>query len=426
MSEKMFNTRIIHKHDTAENWEKATGFIPKIGELIVYDPDENFGYARTKMGDGVTKVNDLPFVNVQADWDQNDENAADYVKNRTHYTEIVNETIYETLEFTATSESTLNRTLIAGDTEQVLNNIGSISKIKIDGNDYDAVATFDRGWYSVNGDMLSATGHYSDGGDFTFTSKDTSVLSFIEGQTYLVSFASNEESISYHKINAGYIPIGPDFVIEDDLIRSGVGRKYGTASKSSGEIFNDFDHNKAPAEYSHAEGYNTTASGRASHAEGINTIASSDSSHAEGVNTTASGSYSHAEGFCTTVSSVNSHVEGRETIASGNDQHVQGKYNIEDAESKYAHIVGNGDSLAQRSNAHTLDWEGNAWYQGEVYVGGTSQNDKNATRLLKESDIATDEEIIEMLGAENVDMLPAVTDADGAMLTDENDNILMW
>lgn len=85
MSEKMFNTRIIHKHDTAENWEKATGFIPKIGELIVYDPDENFGYARTKMGDGVTKVNDLPFVNVQADWDQNDENAADYVKNRTHY-----------------------------------------------------------------------------------------------------------------------------------------------------------------------------------------------------------------------------------------------------------------------------------------------------------------------------------------------------
>jgi hypothetical protein len=46
--------------------------------------------------------------------------------------------------------------------------------------------------------------------------------------------------------------------------------------------------------------------------------------------------------------------------------------------------------------------------------------------LLKESEIATDEEIIEMLGAENIDMLPAVTDADGAMLTDENDNILMW
>ena len=62
MSEKMFNTRIIHKHDTAENWEKATGFIPKSGELIVYDPDENFSYARTKIGDGATTVDQLEFV----------------------------------------------------------------------------------------------------------------------------------------------------------------------------------------------------------------------------------------------------------------------------------------------------------------------------------------------------------------------------
>jgi hypothetical protein len=81
MAEK-FNTRIIHKHDIEANWAKATGFIPKEAELIVYDPDENFSYARTKMGDGITKVNDLPFINVQADWNQNDENANDYIKNR--------------------------------------------------------------------------------------------------------------------------------------------------------------------------------------------------------------------------------------------------------------------------------------------------------------------------------------------------------
>jgi len=29
MDEKMFNTRIIHKHDTQANWEKAVNFIPK-------------------------------------------------------------------------------------------------------------------------------------------------------------------------------------------------------------------------------------------------------------------------------------------------------------------------------------------------------------------------------------------------------------
>ena len=61
MNEKMFNTRIIHKHDTEANWQKAENFIPKEAELIVYDPDENYTYSRLKIGDGITKVNNLPF-----------------------------------------------------------------------------------------------------------------------------------------------------------------------------------------------------------------------------------------------------------------------------------------------------------------------------------------------------------------------------
>ena len=61
MSEKIFNTRIQHKHDIEANWLKATNFVPKVSELIVYDPDENFNYSRVKIGDGVTKVKDLPF-----------------------------------------------------------------------------------------------------------------------------------------------------------------------------------------------------------------------------------------------------------------------------------------------------------------------------------------------------------------------------
>ena len=61
MNEKMFNTRIIHKHDTEANWKKAENFIPKEAELIVYDPDENYTYSRLKIGDGITKINNLPF-----------------------------------------------------------------------------------------------------------------------------------------------------------------------------------------------------------------------------------------------------------------------------------------------------------------------------------------------------------------------------
>ena len=59
--EKQLIGRIIHKHDIEENWNKATGFIPKQGEIIVYDIDDNYNYERFKIGDGNTTVVNLPF-----------------------------------------------------------------------------------------------------------------------------------------------------------------------------------------------------------------------------------------------------------------------------------------------------------------------------------------------------------------------------
>lgn len=64
MAEKNLNARIVHKHDTEENWNKATNFIPKQGEIIVYDPDTNCRYSRMKIGDGIRNVSDLPFATV--------------------------------------------------------------------------------------------------------------------------------------------------------------------------------------------------------------------------------------------------------------------------------------------------------------------------------------------------------------------------
>ena len=102
-----------------------------------------------------------------------------------------------------------------------------------------------------------------------------------------------------------------------------------------------------------------------------------DYSHAEGYKTTASGVRSHAEGYMTTASGESSHAEGYHTIASGSYSHVQGKYNIDDPDEKYASIVGNGTSDTARSNSHTLDWEGNAWYAGTVE--GTAMIVKSST-----------------------------------------------
>ena len=54
---------------------------------------------------------------------------------------------------------------------------------------------------------------------------------------------------------------------------------------------------------------------------------------------------------------------------------------------KYAHIVGNGTSDDARSNAHTLDWEGLGWFKGGLKIGGTSQDDANAKEVALKEDI---------------------------------------
>lgn len=124
--------------------------------------------------------------------------------------------------------------------------------------------------------------------------------------------------------------------------------------------------------YSLAEGYNTTASGYYSHAEGHGAVANGDRSHAEGISTVANGWSSHAEGINTFANGHNSHTEGHGTEADGYASHAQnyytralsdyqtviGKYNT--VVSNYAFIIGNGtaDLASHRSNALTVDWEG--------------------------------------------------------------------
>lgn len=120
---------------------------------------------------------------------------------------------------------------------------------------------------------------------------------------------------------------------------------------------------------SHAEGLRTEATVACAHAEGADTHATGNRSHAEGDNTTASASFTHAEGCHTVASNSYAHAEGYYTIANGQYQHAQGKYNVKDTANQFAHIVGNGDNETSRSNAHTLDWDGNAWFAGEVRVG---------------------------------------------------------
>ena len=137
---------------------------------------------------------------------------------------------------------------------------------------------------------------------------------------------------------------------------------------------------KATNNSAHAEGNSCQATNSAAHAEGVNSVASGYASHAEGSETLASSYYGHAEGFKTQATGNYAHSEGRYTIANGDTQHVQGKYNIK-LGSAYAHIVGNGKSEEERSNAHTLDWDGNAWYAGQVKAKGFVVENTDGTTI---------------------------------------------
>ena len=68
ISTNTIKTRIQLKSDTEANWNKAgpkensNGFVPLLGELIVYTADATHPFSRLKVGDGQTNVVSLPFI----------------------------------------------------------------------------------------------------------------------------------------------------------------------------------------------------------------------------------------------------------------------------------------------------------------------------------------------------------------------------
>lgn len=191
----------------------------------------------------------------------------------------------------------------------------------------------------------------------------------------------------------------------------------------------------ASGQTSHAEGQYTTASGSMSHSEGSNCVASGIYSHAEGFysqtgmnayaahtegnNTTASGSYSHSEGNFSSASGDGSHAEGNSTSASGQNSHAEGSNCVSTGEAShtggesctaslpqsFAHgyglkmpedgksgtavlgqyndysdkniifSIGNGSSDSNRSNAFSVDNNGNIYCNSIIQTGTTTAAD---------------------------------------------------
>lgn len=79
-----------------------------------------------------------------------------------------------------------------------------------------------------------------------------------------------------------------------------------------------------------------------------------------------------------------------------------------------------------------VDEEGKLWTKDKIdetlSIKGFSADaevvGKELANKIDKTDIATDDEILELLA--ELDVLPVVTDTDGSILADENENVLLW
>lgn len=111
-------------------------------------------------------------------------------------------------------------------------------------------------------------------------------------------------------------------------------------AQSGAEICNNYNANRAVGRYSTAMGSGTVAKGDNSVAMGLN---------------------SRADGYCAVAM-------GYESEADGDHQLVCGRYNIADDSKTF--VIGNGTDASNRSNAFTIDKDGNGAFMGRVETDG--------------------------------------------------------
>lgn len=316
-----------------------------------------------------TKLSELEndLETVQADWNQNDSTQPDYVENRTHWrSDLTDSTVAEGtdvtfeyyegaggyyihndafledgVEYTLTWDGETNvytaKTYNSGDTSEALTRAVKV-KFAYIGNL--SLYEYDAGLEDTGENFL------------LYSNYDSNYIDIITNDT-------SETTHTYKLTKKGYeyYPLDRKYLPEDAILPE-------IENASGNEIIKyDASLQKWVLAQETCQSGTGYMSGHIGFANGV------------------SGSYSLAVGQYNNISNFSSTAFGNGLIARGKMQHVQGKYNIEDTTNTYAHIVGNGTFDTARSNAHTLDWDGNAWYQGTVESNALILSSPNGTRF---------------------------------------------
>lgn len=290
---------------------------------------------------------------VQADWSQNSTTSADYIKNKPNIKQGSGNYSIEENGGTATGDYAH---------AEGQNTLAEGHGARTEGKD-----TVSKGYYShAEGLEAKALGHrtHAEGHGTTAGEEDRKEDTdgaHAEGR-YTKAFGAGAHAEGEYSEARGYgsHAEGRVFLKDGNPVPStSIGA--GSHAEGGGTIAYGLD--------SHSEGRGTESVGDCSHTEGVRTDSKGLAAHAEGSWTHANGNYSHAEGNMGAADHAGAHVEGYGTGSTNDYQHVQGKFNAT-SETNLAHIIGGGTGWSDRKNIHTVDWEGNGWFSGNIKIGG--------------------------------------------------------
>lgn len=407
----------------------------------------------------------------QSDWNQSDETASDYIKNRPFYEETSLQRFDITDKFTFTSQTSEGFVFQLGEgtfTLPFVFTIGETYKFTINGTEYETVCRdvtniMSEGWIGfgdidaiLNGDITSvnfyAAGYYNLDNPSEFMMQPV-----VKTESEITEFAIDGVALNIVKIDKKYLPnsiesingITPDSngAIELTNVDLGVAKiievtvidnKASMTPKEIADTVSEGNIVTLSGAYSYGGNYNNCATFYKvvrdadilipiiyfakinlskdvtyySHAIDLESLGLPDNGDESKyltmtdngayvfrslpVASTSNGGIEHGR-YASKANAAGSVALGINTIANYVSEYVTGRFNIASTEvvenipdggdkGKYVHIVGNGVGADKRSNAHTLDWEGNAWFSGDVYTGSTSgtNRDEGSKKLASE------------------------------------------
>lgn len=413
MAEKIFKTRIKQRRDTSANWESKNPVLLN-GEVIIVDTAN--GETRTKTGDGTKTYTQLPFDDEGTKGGKSliDKSFADKVSTSGNTTTIDNQ--LKTYSITTRLEADVAITGLDENGQEVikhkLSEKANSSEVNNKVDKAPGKSLIDENvskqvMYNPNDNYVHVDYKYTKGSGLDcsgikiqrlsredetsdYEASETLPYTELSGATVKLKTPDNEASVELSTTG---------FTIDNNKEQSSPSILLGT--KTGDIIVHNYTTNeqhylskKANASdvltKTNTSEFTPTADYQPATKKYVDNNKLSDIANGEPIGTVkigrtgallTEGPYSTAIGFgghtgadalgsiamcggeCLASFTV---AMGNCTVANGTDQFVQGKYNVKDTESKYVHIIGNGTSDTARSNAHTVDWNGNGWFAGDI------------------------------------------------------------